>query len=93
MSLSKSEFAALKQRISQAYYSGYLIANASEYAVKLGAAHPPPGVALHSTEHLMYLIEVYEGKHTSTTVEAEPTVEAKPTVEAEPKKKVRKKKA
>ncbi len=93
MSITKDELAALKHRVSQAYHSGYRIANPEDYVAKLGGGKAPEGVVSFSAEHVLYLIEEYEAKAAAPTapviVEAAPVIEPviathEPIVEAAP---------
>lgn len=60
MPFTKTELAALKHRVSQAFYNGYQIAYAAEYVQKLGNGPPPSGAEPFSAKHILHLIELAE---------------------------------
>lgn len=65
MNMTDSELAQLKERVRQAYFNNYRIANSAEYIEKLGGGAPPEGSEMFSTAHVMHVLEQYERRHGS----------------------------
>lgn len=76
MKMTKAEFEALRQRVSQAYYQSYKVANTAEYVAALGGGAAPLDIEPFSTAHLYYLIQqIDEGRVEEVAVETTPTLQ------------------
>lgn len=77
MKMTKAEFEALRQRVSQAYFQSYKVANTAEYVAALGGGAAPLDIEPFSTAHLYYLIQQIDAG-TLETAKEDPAPEAIP---------------